>query len=516
MAENQKITPKLSERFSDLFDVDDLSSELSADEASSPVYLEESRKLSLNKLLHLAPYSEVLLLLGKQGVGKTTLLRAFIERVATTWRISSISATALMDGSAFLREIAGGFGLDLDVIGATEDLLWELNRYLQAVGRSGRRAIIIIDDAHLLNDDVILLIERILLDDRSDGSVSLLLSMRLDQSGKFDRFAILKERLAYSMTLEPFSIKEVEGYLRQRMAGNMAEFESRFTPEVIADLHQESGGMAEQINTLVHKVLAENKQLAKPRSRKPLLLGGMVGVVALVAAIVLFYQDEINQMLEVPTEPPLADGEVRDAVDLVASQDTAVVHLQDDESLPIPIPELEQEISTVLPQTPPADGVELGVLTETQASGPLVIEEQIAQTESATNATEKTVSEVETDSPEPIVNTEPALAPAPVEPELSPELKWLVAQPDSNYTLQLMALVDEKTVMGYVEKLDIAGQSAAFPATKRGKELIVLVSGSYASRAEATKAASEIPGNIGLGEPWIRSFASVRKDWARK
>lgn len=526
MTEDQKITPKLSERFSDLFGVDELSNELSIEEDSFPIYGEESRKLSLNKLLHLAPYSEVLLLLGEQGVGKTTLLKAFVERVATTWRISFISAGTLMDGDDFLRQIAKGFGLELDVIGATEDLLWEVNRYLQAVGRGGRRAIIIVDDAHLLTDDVILIAERILHDERTDDSVSLLLSMRLDQGDKLDRFALLKERLAYTLTLEPFSKKEVAGYLRQRLAGKTAQFESLFTPETIATLHQKSRGIPEEINALAHGMLVEKKRVANPKAKKkPLLAGAFVVVVGVAAAAALYYQDEINQLLEVPERQQMADGEATGPADIIASesigsQDVVVVHLQNDESLPISIPEIEQDLSAAPQQAPPAEAVELGVLPESQTSGPVAIKEQVeqakqeqlAQAEPATIASNKTVSEAEKRMPEPKAEPEPA----PAEPELSPQLKWLMAQPGSSYTLQLMALVEENKVLGYVDRLNIADQSATFPITRRGKVLIVLVYGSFPNRAEATKAAADIPRSWGVGQPWIRSFASVRKDHARK
>ncbi|MCF6298688.1 MAG: hypothetical protein L3J01_02300, partial [Thiomicrorhabdus sp.] len=102
MAEDRQSTPKLSERFSGLFGVEDASMALSEDSRPKSLYIEESRKLNLNKLLHLTPYSEVLLLLGEPAVGRTSLLKAFVERAATTWRISFITATALMDGVTFL------------------------------------------------------------------------------------------------------------------------------------------------------------------------------------------------------------------------------------------------------------------------------------------------------------------------------------------------------------------------------------------------------------------------------
>ena len=117
--------------------------------------------------------------------------------------------------------------------------------------------------------------------------------------------------------------------------------------------------------------------------------------------------------------------------------------------------------------------------------------------------------------PEPTPKAKPKPVP-PAKVELSPQLQWLMAQADSHYTLQLMALVDKKTVQGYVDQWKIADQSATFPITRRGKVLTVLVYGSYPSRADATRAAGNLPRSWEVGQPWIRTFSSVRKDLAEK
>lgn len=511
MAEDQKITHRLSERFSDLFGVDEHTPEFTIENDSHFAYLEESRKLNLNKLLHLAPYSEVLLLLGGQGVGRTTLLKAFVQRAATTWRISFVSASALMDGVTFLRRLGKGFELDLDDMASVDDLLWEIARYLQALGRSGRRAIIIVDDAHLLTDEVILLAEKILRDERTDDSVSLVLSMRQDQSDKLDRFAVLKERLAYTIRLEPLSRKEVDGYLRHRLSAMAVQPELLLNAETVESIYRNSGGLPERVNALARELLAGQKRPAAPGGgrKRPVLALSAVVLVGVAAAALLLYQDEINRVLEAPTQPSPSDAARDNAVEMrlgaMSDRDDsatdaitgeAVATLEDETGSPLGLPVPEETAVGQAEQAPPAAQMELGTLAESQVSAPEAIEPDAATTSPAQQA--------------PVVEAEPA------PPARAPQMEWLLAQPDDHYTLQLMALGDKDDVIKFIEKHGIAAESATFPITRRGKVLTVLVYGSYSSRAAAGKAAAGLPRAWGVGQPWIRQFAGVRQDLAEK
>ncbi len=537
MSEDQQVTPKLSERFSGLFGVEDASLDMSLDNSPKAIYIEESRKLNLNKLLHLAPYSEVLLLLGEPAVGRTSLLNAFVQRAATTWRISFVTATALMDGVAFLRQIGRGFDHDLDKVESTTDLLWELDRYMQALGRSGRRAIIIVDDAHLLTDDVIMLTEKILHDERTDNSVSLIMSMRKDQANKLDRFALLKERLAYTLVLEPFSQKEVDGYLRHRMTAAAPQLNELLSPELVADIHRKSGGMPEEINALAHGILTKKGKSSAPSGKG----GSALKLVALaVAAVViggvLYFQDEINQLFAVPAESEQATGDMLieqpDTQVLMAidaeSQQSSMANLEDAEGKPVPV--LQGESELVVDDLPAADEEPVAQIVEVEEVVEKVeeleeLEELEVLAESKASIDETVVSEaapiavveMQNAVPEVLVKPDPRQMPQPappakVEVTVPPGLEWFMAQPGKHYTMQMMALVDKPKVLRFVEKHNIADQSAVYPITRRGKVLTVLVYGSYASRTEANKAAKALPKSWGVAQPWIRSFTDARSD----
>jgi DamX protein len=528
MAEDPYINPKLSERFSDLFSVDEFAPESELGEDSYAPYLEESRKLSLNKLLHLAPYSEVLLLLGDAGVGRTTLLNAFVQRAATTWRISFITANARLDGVDFLHQIGAGFELELEGLETVDDLLWELGRYLQALGRSGRRAIIIIDDAHLLTDEVMLLAEKLLRDERTQDSVSLVFSMRRDQGGKLDRFALLKERLAYTIQLEALTKKEVDGYLHHALAGTEAQLDQILKPEVVETILRKSGGLPEQVNTLAHELLLDSrkKSAVKAGGKRSSLVVAAVVLVGILAGVVLFYQDEINRLFEAPppAAPPKSAAKPPATPELPAEQ--AKPRLEDEAGQPVEVPLPEEAVTTPVEPAPPAAGTELGKVEQPEVTAPKAItpEEAAATAEPAAKqpaAETAPVAVAETapqPKPEPKAAPEPEPKPAPPasKPKLSPQMEWLMAQPDDHFTMQLMALVDKGDVLTFVDRHHIGDKSATFPITRRGKVLTVLVYGSYPDRAAADKAARALPKSWGTGEPWVRSFADVHQQLAEQ
>jgi MSHA biogenesis protein MshM len=86
---------------------------------------------------------------------------------------------------------------------------------------------------------------------------------------------------------------------------------------------------------------------------------------------------------------------------------------------------------------------------------------------------------------------------------------WVAAQPDSNYTLQLLAASEANALDGLLaEYPEIAGPFGRFEQQSDGKRLYVLTQGSYPERNQAEVAAGALPGKL---QPWIRDFAGIKK-----
>lgn len=86
--------------------------------------------------------------------------------------------------------------------------------------------------------------------------------------------------------------------------------------------------------------------------------------------------------------------------------------------------------------------------------------------------------------------------------------QWLARQPESNYTLQLLAGENRAGVEFFAAQQDIPAPFAIFSMRRNGRMLYALVQGSYADRAAAEQAIGELPAGI---EPWLRSIKSVHR-----
>src|SRR3569832_1359933 len=64
-------------------------------------YAAADREQRLGLMQHLAPYSEVLIVIGSAGSGKTMLLQQFIARAGVAWRTAVVSVFSCLVGVAF-------------------------------------------------------------------------------------------------------------------------------------------------------------------------------------------------------------------------------------------------------------------------------------------------------------------------------------------------------------------------------------------------------------------------------
>ncbi len=92
---------------------------------------------------------------------------------------------------------------------------------------------------------------------------------------------------------------------------------------------------------------------------------------------------------------------------------------------------------------------------------------------------------------------------------LSEHEQWLMEQAPRHYTLQLLAM-DEAAVERFIRRNRLEGKVRTFRLVSKGRSLVAAVSGSYASKAEADRAAGQLASRISGTRPWVRSFASVQ------
>ena len=215
---------------------------------------------ALMRLMHAVSQMKGLaLLVGDIGAGKTTLARRLLDNLpedeyeAALLVIVHSSITA----SWLLRRIA----LQLGVENPAEEklaLLSQLYQRLIRIYESGKKAVVLIDEAQMLDTREIMeefrgllnleVPERKLLSFVFFGLPEIEANLRLDPP--------LAQRVALRYRLEPLTGEATEAYVRHRLrlAGSPRV---PFTPDAIAALHRHSLGTPRIINTLCDNALFE-------------------------------------------------------------------------------------------------------------------------------------------------------------------------------------------------------------------------------------------------------------------
>jgi len=129
--------------------------------------------------------------------------------------------------------------------------LGQIEQSLHDHARQGRHAVLVIDEAHLLDDADVLEALRLLMNFQWEGRgcLTLLLAGQVRLLPLLDRTPPLEERLAVRCLLRPFNEAETAAYVahRLRVAGCDRPV---FDAEALGTLHYLSAGIARRINRL--------------------------------------------------------------------------------------------------------------------------------------------------------------------------------------------------------------------------------------------------------------------------
>ncbi len=195
---------------------------------------------------------------GDIGAGKTTLvghLTAMLDPAALN--VITIVSTAI-PADDLLRIVATGLGVDPQGL-AKAQLLTAIERGLHAVARSGRRTLLIVDEAQALPVDA--LEELRMLSNFQAGGHALLQILLLGQP-EFrerlhgsDRLEQLRQRVIAIHHLEPMEAEEVSDYIAHRLSVVGWQGRPDFADDAFAALYQGSGGVPRRLNQLAGRVM---------------------------------------------------------------------------------------------------------------------------------------------------------------------------------------------------------------------------------------------------------------------
>lgn len=194
---------------------------------------------------------------GDPGVGKTTLMGHLLGEIdRERLNVIKIVSTQLRPED-LLRLVCQGLGIDSSGLNKAE-MLGEIERGLHAVARTGRRTLVVVDEAQSLPIES--LEELRMLSNFQAGGYPLLQIFLLGQP-EFrltlgdPRLEQLRQRVIAMHHLAPMQTDEVEPYLIHRLSCVGWRGKPRFTNDAVAAIHRWSGGSPRRINQLASRVL---------------------------------------------------------------------------------------------------------------------------------------------------------------------------------------------------------------------------------------------------------------------
>ncbi len=197
-------------------------------------------------------------LTGEVGTGKTLLLACLLDLLRRTQIACAYVVNPRLTAGEFLRYVAA----DLQVPTRARDkseLLFDFNKFLIDRCQRGSTTVLIVDEAHLLDWEV--LEEIRLLGNLETAREKLLQTVlvgqpELGRNLDSPQLRQLKQRVMLRCELQPLRENEIQPYIERRLAVAGARPENIVFPKQSIDLiYEYSGGIPRTINTICENAL---------------------------------------------------------------------------------------------------------------------------------------------------------------------------------------------------------------------------------------------------------------------
>jgi general secretion pathway protein A len=200
------------------------------------------------------------LLTGEVGTGKTTLINKLLEWLRLQQVATAFVFNSKMNVPQFLDYMMADFGIPCESRAKSQILLrlynWLLDRY-----RAGETAVLIVDEAQNLSDDVL---EEIRMMTNLETFTEKLLQIvlvgqpELEQKLKQPHLRQLRQRLTLRAKTHPLSLEETKAYIAQRLRIAGSNGQQIFDPEALVAIHRYSSGIPRVVNLVCEHCLVSS------------------------------------------------------------------------------------------------------------------------------------------------------------------------------------------------------------------------------------------------------------------
>ncbi|MAL50121.1 MULTISPECIES: AAA family ATPase [unclassified Methylophaga] len=543
------------------------SNPFSAEVTEAGLYMGPEIKQRLDLVLHLLRASDKIpLLYGSNGLGKTTTLKALMNRGGDDLRFCLIQAEPSLTIQFMVSRCLQVFGAPQESTLGSNNLQL-LQQRLQQLQTLQIRPVLLIDDISKLAEPLLQQLKT-WFDWQHEGNY-LWRAVVTDVTA--DVMASQNERIQ-PLLLGPIPQQETAAYLLQRLQGVGFNGDSPFDNKALIRFHRQSSGVPAALNHLAHKfLLGQGKPVQLPFSFKfpavSLRWNKWFGLVPLgvLFALVLFYQQQINDLFvadkstieddvlntDALTEdlPMVVVDEPEELTSVAEADRQELVELLEEleqtdiEAEPTTDSDVEAAIETISPtdevEPEPEQEVAADVLLDPveiieQPSQTADSEESIADVVTVNDDSSSEIEKVTSETAEE-QEVEPPSTPEQINPpiELIPEpatttekadtafsdlvdttlkdKEWIMQQSATDFTFQLMGTWDRSEVDSFVEKNELTGNVAVFESMRNGEVWYAVIYGVYPSKQVAMRDSQQWSSPLNKISPWLRRYDGVQK-----
>ncbi|HEY1678900.1 MAG TPA: AAA family ATPase [Candidatus Sulfotelmatobacter sp.] len=197
------------------------------------------------------------LLTGEVGTGKTTLINKLLEWLRLQQVATAFVFNSKLNPPQFFDYMMADFGIPRVSLEKSQILLqlynWLLDRY-----RAGETAVLIVDEAQNLSDDVLEEIRMLTnLETFTEKLLQIVLvgQPELEQRLKHPSLRQLKQRLTLRAKTYPLTLDETIAYVQQRLRIAGSDGKEIFAPEALIAIHKYASGIPRVINLVCEHCL---------------------------------------------------------------------------------------------------------------------------------------------------------------------------------------------------------------------------------------------------------------------
>jgi putative secretion ATPase (PEP-CTERM system associated) len=194
---------------------------------------------------------------GEVGAGKTTLVRNLFRQLDSSNLLAAQLVSTQLDAEDTLRSVAASFGLEHE--GLTKSaLLKNLEDFLAAAARQGKRTLLVVDEAQNLTPRAVE--ELRMLSNFQNNERSLIQTFLLGQPEfrgilQSPDMQQLRQRVVASYHLGPLDADETRGYIEHRLRTVGWVGTPGFDDAAFAALHRFTAGIPRRLNTTCDRLL---------------------------------------------------------------------------------------------------------------------------------------------------------------------------------------------------------------------------------------------------------------------